>query len=181
MHLPGIWQTPVGGTHRSLAKDQFSTTVNSSNSRPSTCRPPNSCYSVGSSGSLSSPKRQMVIPPSCWDPTWDLVPRAGGGWSSPTFRNQEKRKKMGWGKDNFNNRPKLSLLIKAKLNICHSVNPGVQFEAYNLLRASLFLRARWMEPCQTLEGNWWQIQFTHYEPASWFPIVIFICVWGFVV
>lgn len=89
---------------------------------------------------------------------------------------EKKKKKMGWGKDNFDNRPKLSLLIKARMNICHSVNPGVQFEACNLLRASLFLRARWMEPCQALEGNRWKIRFTHYESASRFPIVIFICV-----
>ena len=89
---------------------------------------------------------------------------------------EKKKKKMGWGKDNFDNRPKLSLLIKARMNICHSVNPGVQFEACNLLRASLFLRARWMELCQALEGNRWKIRFTHYESASRFPIVIFICV-----
>lgn len=47
------------------------------------------------------------------------------------------------GKDSFDNRPELSFLIQARFHICCSVNPGVQFEACNLLRPSPFLKVRW--------------------------------------
>lgn len=135
MHLPGIWQTPAGGTHRSLAKDQFSTTVNSSNPDLPPARPLEQLLSCGKQWQPCLPlKGKWLSPRLLLRPHLGSCPQSWrGSGHLPHSEIKRKEEKNGMGTDNFDNRPKLSLLIKARLNICHSVNLGVQFEACNLL------------------------------------------------